>query len=73
MSNALVLDGLVHELEVLVVEADPRLVLERLGYGDRAVIRLVSACTYATNSYFYRPTIRLFLILMFVKNRFVFK
>ena len=37
------LDGLVHELEVIVVEHDASLVLERLIDRDRVIVRFVSA------------------------------
>ena len=39
-----VLDGLVHELEVVDVEGDAGVVLERFFDRDCAVVRLVSAC-----------------------------
>ena len=38
------LDGLAHELEVIVVEHDPMPVLEGLFDRDRAIVRLVIAC-----------------------------
>ena len=38
------LDGLVHELEVIVVEHDPVSVLEGLFDRDRAIVGLVIAC-----------------------------